>query len=167
MEKSLALTLEFYLTLRSLKRASLRLSCPKERLLTRKRILCCIPMFGSCRNRHIFTLFGMQPVQERRSTDSLKRWCKTFPREILLLLSGIGCRRFWSWVPKQDKTARSWLKRRLNSFGCHTLAVGMCGNEILKITSSPDAHLRDCLSEGEDPKDTLLKASLDRLFWVS
>lgn len=23
-----------------------------------------IPMFGSCRNRHIFTLFGMQAVQE-------------------------------------------------------------------------------------------------------
>ena len=55
----------------SLKRASLRLFCPKECLLTRKRILC-IPMFGSCRNRHIFTLFGMQAVQERRSTGSLR-----------------------------------------------------------------------------------------------
>jgi len=55
----------------SLKRASLRLSCPKERFLTRKMILC-IPTFGPCRNRHIFTLFGMQPAQKRRSTGSLR-----------------------------------------------------------------------------------------------
>jgi len=38
---------------------------------TRKRILC-IPTFGPCRNRHIFTLFGMQPAQKRRSTGSLR-----------------------------------------------------------------------------------------------
>ena len=64
----------------SLKRASLRLSCPKERLLTRKRIMC-IPMFGSCRNRHIFTLFGMQAVQERRSTGSLRNDAKLSPEK--------------------------------------------------------------------------------------
>jgi len=64
----------------SLKRASLRLSCPKERLLTRERILC-IRIFGSCRNRHIFTLFGMQPVQERRSTGSLRDDAKLSPEK--------------------------------------------------------------------------------------
>ena len=42
--------------------------------------------------------------------------------------------------------------------------MGICGNEILKITSAPDAHSRNCLSEGEDAKDTLLKARFDRLF---
>ena len=35
---------------------------------------------------------------------------------------------------------------------------------ILKITSSPDAHSKDCLIGDEDPKDTLLKARFDGLF---
>jgi len=64
----------------SLKKASLRLACPKERLLTKKRILC-IPMFGSCRNRDIFTLFGMQPVEERKSTGSLRDDAKLSPEK--------------------------------------------------------------------------------------
>jgi len=35
---------------------------------------------------------------------------------------------------------------------------------ILKITSFPDTHSKDCLIGDEDPKDTLLKARFDRLF---
>jgi len=52
-------------------------------------------MFGSCRNRHIFTLFRRQLVEERRLTGNLRDDAKLSWREILLL-SRVGCRRFSS-----------------------------------------------------------------------
>jgi len=44
---------------------------------------------------YILTLFGRQPVEEKISTGSLRNDTKLSWRKILLL-SGAGCRRFWS-----------------------------------------------------------------------
>ena len=73
-------------------------------------------------------------------------------REILELSSK---RRQDSQELAQGKAQFLWV-----SYFSHGYMLSM----ILKITSSPDTHLKDRLSGDEDPKDALLKARFDRLF---
>lgn len=124
-----------------------------------------ILMFGSCRNRHIFTLPGMQPVQERRSTGSLRDDAKLSPEKYSSCLAD-----------RLQETLELSLKRREDSHGLGQSKVqffwvsyfshGYILGTILKITSSPDTHSKDYLSGNEDRTDALLKARFNRLFWV-
>jgi len=146
----------------SLKRASLRLSCPKECLLTRKRILC-IPMFASCRNRHIFTLFGMQTVQERRSTGSLRDDAKLSPEKYSSCL-GDRLQEILELSSKRSQDSQELPQGKAQFFWVSYFSYGYMLATILKITSSPDTHSKDCLSGDEGPKDALLKARFDKPF---
>ncbi len=146
----------------SLKRASLRLSCPKERLLTRKRILC-IPMFASCRNRHIFTLFGMQPVKERRSTGSLRDDVKLSKEKYSSCL-GDRLQEILELISKKSQDSQELPQGKAQLFWVSYLSHGYMLGTILKITSSSHIRSKDYLSGDEDSKNTLSKARFDKLF---
>ena len=115
---------------------------------------------------YILTLFARQGAQEKKSTGSL-RMMHNFTQRNTVPISGIGCRRFWSWVQKEDKTARNWVKKRLNSFGCHTSTVGICWARSWKSQAPQMLIQRIAWLEMKIQKILCWKQDLIGFFWIS
>jgi len=105
----------------------------------------------------------MQTVQERRSTGSLRDDAKLSKEKYSSCL-GDRLQEILELSSKRSQDSQELPQGKAQFFWVSYSSYGYMLATILKITSSPDTHSKDCLSGDEGPKDALLKARFDKPF---